>query len=193
MINLSKYTSKGFRIRFLKLVLCFYLFLLSLTHIFGQQVNEYTLKSAFLFKVPVFIEWPATASYLGNQNNFVISVIGTDPFNGKLESIIKSANIKIKNKSVTVKTISKLEEIEGADILFISNSEKYNLDKILNYIKDKPILTFSESKIFIDKGVMINMYIEDNKMEFNVNIKSSGNAKIYISSKLLVNANRIIK
>jgi hypothetical protein len=177
----------------LKFVLCFQFILLSIFYVSGQEIEEYLIKSVLLCRAPEFIEWPPNASYLGTQDNFVISIIGTDPFSGKLETIIKSRNIKIKNKNVSVKIINKIEEIGNSDMLFISNSEKNNLTKILNYVNNKPILTISDTKVFIDKGVMINMYIESSKLLFNINLKSSNASKIYISSKFLVNANKVIK
>jgi len=193
MIDFNKHSVKEPHRKLLKLMLCVSLILIPFLFASAQEIDEYLIKSAFLFKAPVFMEWPPNASYLLPQNNFVIAIIGSDPFNGKLQLAIKASNIKLKNKNISIRTVTKVEEIGSSDIVFISNSEKYNLTKILNYVKDKPILTLSDTRVFIDKGVMINMYIENNALQFNVNLKSINESKIYVSSKLLVNANKVVK
>ena len=160
---------------------------------FSQQVDEYTIKSVFILKIPVYIEWPENSNYQTNQNDFVIGIIGEDPFKGKLMALIKKENLKIKNKNIQVRPISIYSEIAGIDLLFIANSEKYNIVKILNEVKNKPILTMSDTKSFSDKGIMINMFIDSGSLAFDVNLKESNFSKIYISSKLLVNAKNVIK
>ncbi|MFN8255134.1 MAG: YfiR family protein [Bacteroidales bacterium] len=159
----------------------------------AQQVDEYLLKSVFILKIPSFIEWPVNANYNAGNKDFVIAIMGADPFKGKLPTLIKSEQITIKNKQVVVKLISKPEESFGCDMLFISSSEKYNITKILTLLAGKPILTISDSKAFTEKGVMINLYVAGEKLAFDVNLKKALESNIYISSKFLVNANKVEK
>ena len=193
MINFRKYLKKSLFLNVFFLLLIFHFNFLSNSYTYGQETDEYLVKSVFILKIPVFIEWPENSSLVNASNDFVIDIIGGDPFKGKLQSIIKSRNIKIKNRNIVVNNISKVEEADGADMIFISNTEKYNLPKIIKYFQNKPILTLSDSKAFLEKGVMINLYIEGSTLKFDVNLKQAIESKIYISSKLLVNANKVIK
>lgn len=168
---------------------------LSLTNMSAQTSNEYTLKSIFLLKVANFVDWPENSKVNDPNEDFVIAVFGDDPFDGLLQSTIKSLKLKIKNKNIVVKRINKTSEIEHTDILFISSSEKYNLSKIIEYTKKLPILTIGDTKGYAERGVMVNMFIDDVylNLNFDVNMKYVKLANIYISSKLLVNAIRVIK
>ncbi len=191
MINFKKYSKLSFLRNLSLLILTAYCIIFSENKVKAQEIDEYLIKSAFIIRISVFIDWPENSTFINKNGDIVIAIIGDDPFNGKLQSIYKSR--KIKNKNIIVKTISKIEEIDVSDILFISNSEKYNLPKIIQHVKNKPILTLSDTKTFVDKGVMINMYIDGGNLAFDVNLKQSNESKIYISSKLLVNANKVIK
>jgi len=169
--------------------------MLSLTDIYSQTTNEYTLKSVFVLRVANFVDWPENSKVNDPDEDFVIAIFGEDPFDGLLEAAIKSRKLKIKNKNVVVKRITKTSEINHSDILFISSSEKYNLSKIIDYTKKLPILTIGDTKGYVERGVMVNMFIDDVylNLSFDVNMNYVKLANIYISSKLLVNAVRVIK
>jgi hypothetical protein len=193
MITLKKYLKKSLFLNIFLLFLTFYFNILSDSIVYAQETDEFLVKSVFILKIPVFIEWPENTSGVNTSKDFVIDIIGKDPFKGKLQSIIQSRNIKIKNRNITINYISKIENSDGADMLFISNSEKNNLPIIIKYLQNKSVLTISDSKAFLDKGIMINMYIEGSTLKFDVNLKQANESKMYISSKLLVNANKVIK
>jgi hypothetical protein len=193
MIFLRKY-SQTYKYHFSSKSIILFLFAyFSVFPSFSQQVDEYVIKSVFILKIPVYIEWPENSNYQVNQNDFVIGIIGEDPFKGKLQALIKKEKLKIKNKNIQVRHIANYSEINGIDLLFVANSEKYNITKILKEVQNKPILTMSDTKSYSEKGIMINMYIESGSLAFDVNMKESSISKIYISSKLLVNAKNVIK
>jgi hypothetical protein len=157
---------------------------------FCQQISEYEAKGAFIIKVAGFIEWPEN---IDNQNqNFTISIIGDDPIEKILSNKIKNASLKIKGKNVILKKINSAKEAEGSQILFISSTEKYDLNKILKITKAFQILTIGDTESYAENGVMINMFI-DESLKFSVNKASAEECGIYISSKLLAHAKSVIR
>jgi hypothetical protein len=175
--------------RFLPFIIICISFFISTTCI-AQQISEYEAKSAFIIKVAGFIEWPEK---LINQNpNFIICILGNDPIEKVLDNKIKNAGLKIKGKNVVLKKINTAKEAEGSNILFISSSEKYDLNKIIKTIKTHSILTIGDSEGFTENGVMINMFV-DESLKFNVNKIAAEESGIYISSKLLAHAKKVIK
>jgi hypothetical protein len=159
-------------------------------NVFGQQISEYEAKAVFLIKIPNFIEWPEKV--LSQTSEFIICIYGQDPIEENLRSKIKNSDLKIKNKRVIVKRITNIRDINNCHMLFITSSEKYELAKILKAVKNKPILTIGDTGGFVDRGVMIYMYI-DETIKFKVNKISADKSGIYISSKLLVHAEEVIK
>ena len=155
------------------------------------QTTEYKLKAVFLERFTRFIEWPDPDSrFTDTTKSFNISVIGENPFGSALDDLY--SNTKIKNKKVKIIYISKISEIDSCQILFISNSKEKSLDAILDYTKGKPILTVSDHDGFAEKGVIINFYIANNKIRFEINENSLIQSNLYMSY-LLLNVANIVK
>jgi len=98
---------------------------------------------------------------------FVIAVIGKTELTESLQLVYSQQEIN--NKRVIIKEIKELYEIQEAHILFISESEKKNLPKILDVVKLLPILTVSETKGFAEKGVLINFFEDNKRLCFEIN------------------------
>jgi len=179
-----------------KLPLIFvFIFQLSLfiPNVNSQTVNEYSLKSAFLLHVANFVDWPQSSKVNDNSKDFIICIYGDNPFDNTLKEVIEAKKMKIKGKKIKVHLINKLDEIKNADILFISSSEKYNLSKVLKLAEKLPILTIGDTEGYTERGVMINIFIFDSYLAFDVNMAVSKKIGFYISSKLLSRAKRVIK
>ncbi|MCF7918550.1 MAG: YfiR family protein [Candidatus Cloacimonetes bacterium] len=131
------------------------------------QYSEYELKAVYLEKFTHFIEYPKLTTVADTSKPFIIGVIGKNPFADILDNYYKT--YKIKNRKVEIKYYSRLSQITGCNLLFIAASEKERLREILSLIKDKPILTVSDSEGFSQAGVHINLYLKDNKLHYELN------------------------
>ncbi len=170
----------------------FYILFIILTFISLRgysQADEYTIKGVFIEKFTRFIDWPINSKMYKTSSPVIISIIGDDQFGDKLSNIYKA--IKIKNKNVIIKKISSISEIEGSDILFISKSKLNEIDDILAYTKDKPILTIGDTKDYGEKGVLINFYLIDNKIRFEINETDMSKTGLH-TSYMLLNLAKII-
>ncbi len=157
--------------------------------IIHAQTDEYLLKAGFLEKFTRFIEWPGETNIADNTKPFVISVIGENPFDKKLDQIFETT--KIKNRKVEIRYISELEEIQDSHILFITKSKEKQLSGILSLTQGKPVLTVSDTDGFGEKGVRINFFIEQNKIRFEINKDAIQKSGLQISY-LLLNIAKII-
>ncbi|OQX97657.1 MAG: hypothetical protein B6I20_12185 [Bacteroidetes bacterium 4572_117] len=173
----------------------FSLFFFSFNNVLYAQgaVNEYDVKKMMILKVTTFIEWPKKSKVNDKQSNIVISIIGDNPFNGKLKKLVANQNQKINNKQVVVNYIKSIEDIEGSDILFICSSEKYIVSKIIKHARNKAILTIADTRGFTEKGVIIGLFIRNGKIALNINKKEADKCGFYISSSLLGNAVKVIQ
>jgi len=160
---------------------------------YSQKADEYELKAAYILNFSYFAEWPKNTVQSSKNTPFIITVFGKNPFKKKLENIIKKKRKELKGKTIIFKYTDKLENVSNSNIIFIASSEKLNISKIIAYVRGKPILTISDTEGYDNKGVMINMVKKGSKVKFNVNLKEAYNSKIHISSRLLVNAMKIIK
>jgi hypothetical protein len=159
----------------------YFLFVFTLNSESHSQTNrEYLLKAGIIERFARFSEWPSEMI----TDTFKIKVIGQNPFEGALEKMF--ATIKVQNKPVAIEYISTITDINDCHILFISESERTQVEDIINYVKSKPILTIGETSEYIRKGVIINFY-ETSKgtVHFEISKASIKNSKVKMDIKLL--------
>ena len=153
------------------------------------EYDEYTVKAVFLERFTRFIEWPPDKQVDDISKPFVIAVIGKNPFGPKLNNLYSKH--KIKDKRVKVIYISRVNQISGSHILFISESEKKRLQRIVTYSKEKQVLTIGDSNGFAEKGVLFNFYIVNNQIKFEINEKAVRGSGLSINY-LLLNVARVV-
>jgi hypothetical protein len=145
--------------------------------IHGLAIDEYALKSTIIFKICKYTQWPQSPD---KNKPFSISILGkTTP--GKE---IKIPWEKIDNRRVIIRKIRNLSEIGGSEVLFIASSEAFRIDSILDYIGNKPVLTVGDTREFGEKGVIINLYIHNDSVGFEINYEASKKAALQINSQL---------
>jgi hypothetical protein len=149
---------------------------------FGQE-SEYQIKAVFLEHFTRFIEWPESSGIADTSSPFIIAVIGENPFGSILEQTYTKQ--KIKNKKVKIPYLSTPDEITDCHILFISSSNKNILPEILSRTGDKPILTVGDTESFAEKKVLINFYLSENKIKFEINEKAVHESGLTFSYMLL--------
>jgi hypothetical protein len=70
-------------------------------------------------------------------------------------------------------------------VLFISGSEQDRMRQILDALRGSSILTVSEVKGFAQNGGMINFYIQQDKVRFEINPDAAERGRLNLSSQLL--------
>ena len=148
----------------------------------AQEANEYQVKAAFLFNFAKFVEWPSTAGADPNAP-MVIGILGKDPFGPEIDRAIEGKTVN--GRRLAVKRFSSLEAYEHCNILFVSSSERTNLSRILAAVRNRSVLTVSETDRFAQLGGIINFITIENRIRFEINQAAATRAGLKISSKLL--------
>ena len=147
-----------------------------------NSLSEQQVKAAFLFNFIKFIEWPAGA-FPDKNSPIVIGIIGDDPVGRGLEQYLQ--NKSIGGRELVMRQIEWPGEIRGVHILLLCASEAKAASAILACLKGTSVLTVGETDRFGKQGGIINFYIEENKVRFEINIDAAGQARLKISSQLL--------
>ncbi len=144
--------------------------------------SEYEVKAAFLYNFAKFVEWPAEA-FEDKNAPIIICVLGGDPFGTDLDRTVqgKTANAR----GFVVKRSTSVEDVGRCHILFVSSSEQPRLREVLDKVKDSNVLTVGDTEGFAERGGIINLTKEENKIRFEVNVDAAKRAGLKISSKLL--------
>jgi hypothetical protein len=145
------------------------------------QSKEYFIKAAFLYNFIKFVDWPSE-SFKNDAAPINLCILGDDPFGEALGTI---RNKRVKGRRLLIKHVRRVEQIEGAHLLFISTSEKGRVKQILGSLRGAPVLTISEMEGFGQNGGIINFITVDNKIQFEINSEKAQQHKLKISSQLL--------
>lgn len=144
--------------------------------------REMQLKATFLYNFAQFSEWPP-ARFEDASSPIVIGIFGHDPFGGFIDELVGSATIG--GRPVQVRRVASVEEAKVCHVLFITRDKSAELDTILKQLQGNAVLTVSDIKDFTARGGMIELFIKDNKMKFEVNMTEYKNSNVVISSRVL--------
>lgn len=142
---------------------------------------EYDIKATYLCKFFNYIDWPAD-SLPPVGGTIIIGIMGENPFGPAVDWLNGK---QIKGRTIAVKQITTVKDLEQCQILFISTSEKARLPEIFGQLKDSRVLTVSEMDGFASQGGIINFISERNKVRLEINPEAARRMGLTISSELL--------
>jgi hypothetical protein len=145
----------------------------------AETPTEYEVKAAFIHNIAQFVEWPAAASTAGSLK---LCIVGRDPF-GKALDALRGKTIRGMVWAVSPATPD--TNLRECRVVFIAASERNNLGQVLDAIKGSTALTVADSEGYAEQGVMVNFYLEQNRVRFEVNAEAASRAGLKISSQLL--------
>lgn len=173
--------------------------MISATQASAPDSAEYNVKAAFLYNFIKFVDWPE--DNIANKSATVtIGIVGQNMFGSRLDLL---KNKPIVGKKLIVKQIdsfdalvrhndgknplirSDLGALKECQLVFISPTEKKHMSEIVNLLKEHPVLTVADTAGFLESGGMINMFVENKKVHFAINMAAAEQAGLKISSKLL--------
>ncbi len=144
----------------------------------GSGSAEYQVKAAFIYNFAKFVEWPDES----HDNDLTLCILGEGSFRDALDTIKGKF---IRGKRLQVKRVKSIQDLKDCNILFITSSEKHNLSHLIDALGGSSILTVGDTEGFAEQGVIINLYVENNKVRFKINIEAARRANLKVSSRLL--------
>jgi hypothetical protein len=141
----------------------------------ADRVGEYQVKAAFLKNLTRYVERP------GGGATWTICVVGDDPFGPALDAIAGDAGGGI---SIAVRRV-RGGDLGDCAVVFVSASEAARLPSLLGAVKGAPILTVGDTDGFATRGVILNFFLEESRVKFEVNVDAAKRARLTISSRLL--------
>jgi hypothetical protein len=151
--------------------------------------GELTLKAAVLLKIPSFVDWPAEV-FEAKSSAFVVVILGDDPLGGMVEHAFKNA--RIGERRVVVSRVSRVDQVQTCHMMYVGDSEERRLETILTSAEQKGVLTVGSFSRFAQRGGMIHLLVENDRVTFAINNRSTRLAGLKISSKLLSLAQSVI-
>lgn len=165
-------------------LLSFSLFFMCSSGASEREASEYELKAVFLYNLAKFTQWPQ-----GEQKTAeFINLCVTDQavFDGALAGFQSK---KIGNKHFKVREVKPSDPVWSCHLLFVdqANEAQWRLkpDKL------QQVLTIGESKNFLERGGLLRLYINNEKLSFIVQLGNVRLAGLEIDSRLLRLAKKV--
>jgi hypothetical protein len=143
----------------------------------ADELPEYRLKAAFLYNFALFTEWPAE---LGPVLN--LCIVGRDPFGKEIDEL---QGKPVGERSIAVQRKTVGDPLKNCQVAFIAESAIAALPRLLEEVRERPVLTVADSQGSGGQSVALNMSVVQNKVAFEANLQAARAARLNLSSKLL--------
>lgn len=137
------------------------------------------LKSTYLYQFAKILQWPNLKA------SFTIGVWSGDEITPLLQKIATLK--KVGTRDLIIKQISRISEVDGCQIIFLSAKAKGNIRAVVEASKGKNVLIVGESPDMIEKGVGINFLIIKERVLYDVskpNLAAGGLSSAALIEKL---------
>lgn len=145
-----------------------------------ELFNEYAQKSIFLLNLARLVEWPNEDKMPEQALNFCF--IGDDSFGDTLNNIRDKT---VRGWALIIRKHIKFDDIASCHLLFIDASERDNLESILAFTAERPILTVGDVPDFAMQGGIVNLINYQERIVLEINLDAAQRTQLRISSRLL--------
>lgn len=146
-----------------------------------QPLAEVQVKGAFLFNFARFVAWPAAERPVAvcvADNPALVAAV-TEITRGRL----------IEGRTVIARGLPASGPADGCDLLYLGDLDPDDAAAFLSRVRG-PVLTVGETPRFVRDGGMVRIFLEGNRMRFQVNRRQTDAAGLKISSQLLALASQ---
>lgn len=145
--------------------------------------RAYVIKAGFIYNFTRFIKWPPQRDFDNNNSEYNICVAGDNPF-GSILSRLEEKH-RFKEHPLKIKLDVSQNDYQGCDILFVSFSERFDVEQIVRQTKNFPILTVGDTEGFVERGMDIGLLVVENRVKLEINKQCLSAKGFEISSELL--------
>jgi hypothetical protein len=139
------------------------------------------MKAAYAYNFVKLVTWPE--SPMSRTPTFYICVLDDDYFADALDSIVRDK--RLRGQSLAVARFWSIDQVVPCAVLFVGRGAAGRLPQILQQLRGWPVLTMSDAEGFTDQGGAIGLFLEDNRVRFEISVSAVRIAGLQVSSKLL--------
>jgi hypothetical protein len=147
----------------------------------APDVNEFTVKAAYISKFGGFIRWPEGA-FSSETSPITICVMGDSPVGNALT---KTASRPIGNRPVAVRTIKAFAPGSGCHILYAGDANAERISQTLKAARGSNVLTVTDIASPEAGAPVINFVMKENHVRFEIDEGAASDNGLTISSQLL--------
>ena len=145
----------------------------------SRDQPEYQIKASFVMILAEYVSWPWTAG----GRSLVLGILGAAADAPLRDSSLFARGVK--GRPLELRYFDNPKDCEGCDIVFICESEASRLPELLTRLRSRPILTIGDSPGLAQRGVMINLFREGPRVQFEINLAALRASGLDIRSNVL--------
>jgi len=146
-----------------------------------QSVSAPGLKAGYLFTFTKFVEWPADVVPAGAPLS--LCVVNDSAVAYLLAQTIRGRSVD--GHSLTVRYVKPDTPLATCHVLYLTGSDRKRALDIVGNLEDELVLTVSDAAGFARTGGMVELFIEEGRMRFAVNVDALERAHVRLSSRVL--------
>jgi hypothetical protein len=142
----------------------------------ASEGAEADLKAEFIERFTRFVDWETL------PDTMMLCVVGDTPITAQLQKIARRQ--RIKGKSARVETVAP-KDVGACQVVLIAGDDPDQLHEVITRTDGRPILSVAEAPGAAEAGAIINLYIEDQHIRFEINTGAAKRGRLTLRSKLL--------
>jgi hypothetical protein len=145
----------------------------------AQSAAAPDLQAAFLLNFARFTEWPGD----DGRRPIVLCVFGDARVAAALLTSLRGQSIE--GRQLMAREVDARGDITPCHVLFVGKSSIGAGGPLLITARRLPVLTVSDREGFAESAGIIELFIENGRMRFAVNVDVARGAELHLSSRLL--------
>lgn len=141
---------------------------------------EQRLMAVYLGRFAEYVQFPAESA---TGSEFVIVVLGPDPFGAQLQELYQKRQIQ--GKPVRIVQVATLQDVPPCDLLYINLQTYGARQAALEFARHHPVLTISAARGFAGQGGIIQINFVEQKARIVINHTAAVRSGLQIRAPLL--------
>lgn len=156
----------------------------------APPVSEAVVKAAFVYNFAKYVEWPGD-TFPSLQAPIRLCLYGNrDPF---LAALAEMDGKVAQNRPIRVEKVAQRSDFQGCQILAVAESERRQFAETLDAAQNLATLMVGEWEGFAGAGGAIGLVVDDERVQFEVNLAALRRYNIKLSSQLLKLARKLYR
>lgn len=139
------------------------------------------LQSVFVYNFAKFTRWPMSA-WSTPDAPLRLCIAGHDDLSDSL-ALLRGETVAA--RPIEIDRDVREGSLSACHVLYVARSAKPRIAALLDEVADHPVLTVSRLARFADRGGIIQLYREDDRIRFRINIDAARRSGLQLSARLL--------
>jgi YfiR/HmsC-like len=134
-------------------------------------------------RIAEFIRWPADSGMDDPERPLEFVILGSTPLESRLARYY--GRVRIAGHRVFLRRAQTISDVGSPQLLFVAPNMSDELPRILAAIGRSHVLTMGDTEGFADRGLAVNIFIQDDQLRFEVSRRALGRHGLQASYRLL--------